>query len=241
MTFQSQESLQRQTSLHLFVGEGNLEKVNLLLDWQYADLNEPDADGNTALALAVIRNDVPLVRRLLQERAILADKPNRLLQTPLFHALASSSPAGIEIAKILLARDDVKADQPDVHQNLPLHVLVSRTFPVDTDVLYQLAAKHGVAIDSPNAQGDTPLHCAARTGQLDAWVLFLRLGANPSLPNAAGETPSALVQLRRSATHPATPRPVLRVRRTLPLTQTPSLPALSPSRRISFVKGPAES
>jgi ankyrin repeat protein len=70
---------------------GDIEAVRRLLQTRGPD-EERDADGRTALALAVLRSDVRLVRLLLDKGANRL-APDRLGQTPLGHAQAGGDAA----------------------------------------------------------------------------------------------------------------------------------------------------
>jgi uncharacterized protein len=137
-----------------------------------ADPNQPDANGQTPLTLALRDGAFEAAAALIAHPAVQPDAANASNETPLMMA---SLRGQLALARQLLARGAAinRAGWT------PLHYAASGPgVPVVAWLLEQ-----GAAIDAPSPNRSTPLMMAARYGVIDSALLLLARGADPKLRN----------------------------------------------------------
>jgi hypothetical protein len=82
----------------------------------------------------------------------------------------------------------ISVDNRDANGNTRLHLAAMRG---ELELLQEFAAEvqdHKALLDSKNNSGDTPMLCACRSASDQFVIALLKLGADPSIVNAVGET-----------------------------------------------------
>jgi ankyrin repeat protein len=148
----------------------------LALVKQGAAVNDPEADGTTALHWAVQRSDAKLVTALLDAGAN-PNAANRYGMTPQHLAAINGDAATLRL--LLKAGADANAAMPEGETVL---LSAARTGSVEAiDALLE----HGAQIDSrENWYGETPLIWAAAENHADAVRKLLARGADPNIRSA---------------------------------------------------------
>jgi uncharacterized protein len=148
----------------------------LALIEQHADVNEPEADGTTALAWAARMNDVDLADRLLRAGAKV-DATNRYGVTPLYLACVNGSAPMIE--RLLKAGADPNSVWTE--GEMPL-MTVARTGNVDAA---KVLLAHGVQINVREpVHGQTPLMWAAGESHANMMRELIAHGADVNARSA---------------------------------------------------------
>jgi ankyrin repeat protein len=189
------------------------------------EVDRGDAKGRTALMLAAARGEHELLARLL-ELGARVDQRNHAGGTALMYAaqygqlaaaktlLDANAAVDIVAAKgwsalmiavlkgrapvieLLLARG-ADPNRVDMHGWTPLmRALDARRESIARTLIANPAVRPGIAAGS----GDTALHVAASVGLYEAARALLERGADPSVRNAAGQTPAMLAEAQG---HPA--------------------------------------
>jgi ankyrin repeat protein len=191
-----------------------------------ADPNAAGA-GYTALHMAILRKDVPLVKALLAHGAnprqpLLKGTPARRNATDLMLGgpLIGTQPAYIaarfdepEIMRLIVrAGGDITAVAPDGSTAIMAAIAgawlgegmgIPRG-PVETEhralAAITAAVDLGVDVNAVNAAGDTALHLAVSRNYESIVRFLVGKGANQAIPNKRGQTPLALAEaLKREA------------------------------------------
>jgi uncharacterized protein len=182
----------------------DLSAVRLLVE-QKADVNEPQADGATALHWAVEADDLEMVDVLIRAGANVK-AANRFGATPL--ALACINGSARMIEKLVTARADPKAPLSELGET-PL-MMASRTGNVDA--VRVLLDRGAVVNAKENSRGDTALIWAAGESHPGVVKLLIEHGAdvnarsNPEVPAAGGRGGGGGAGRQNAAATPAGPR-----------------------------------
>ena len=169
-----------ESSLVDAVKAGDREAIETLLH-DRADVNEPEADGTTALHWAVYRDDAVLVDRLIEEGAD-ATAANRYGVQPV--ALAAVNGNAAILSTLLAAGADVNVTSAEGETVL---MTASRTGDLDTvKVLVDAGAEVNLA---EQWRGQTALMWAAAEGHADVVELLIARGALVSAASKAAFTP----------------------------------------------------
>jgi ankyrin repeat protein len=146
-----------------------------------ADVNQPQADGATALHWAAHHNDVALARQLLAAGAA-PNATNDYGVTPMFLAAVNGS---ADILDALLTRGgDVNAARPSGETVLMTAVRSSNTAAV-ARLLKGGATPNAVQI----SKGQAALHWAVTDGHAEIARSLIEAGANVTLRSAGGYSP----------------------------------------------------
>ena len=152
-----------------------------------ANLEEADPNGRTPLRLAVMGNDLPLVKALIDAKASL-DTQDFTGETPLMSAVRHGN---VKLVTLLLEKgaDSNLATKGKLDKGgdtTPLHVAARYG---KTDVA-KLLIDRDAKVDKPNRAGVTPLMVAAWQGHEDTAIALMEQGAEvKTAVDAAGQTP----------------------------------------------------
>jgi hypothetical protein len=166
-------------NLYRAVHTGDVDQIKRHLFWG-TDVNQPGADGNYPLHVAVSQGKVAIAKELLRHGAS-TNSPNALGQTPLHVALANGK---VPAAELLLSRgadDDLQA----------LFFQLVDSGDVDRDTL-DLLIREGVDIDKPADDGIPALHTAVISGNVKLAKRLISAGADVNAAAANGATPMSL-------------------------------------------------
>jgi len=151
------------------VCQGNIGRVDSLINESQATINQQDQYGNTPLHFAVYCKKVEVLKRLLERKASVEAMDNHG-RTPLFYASMRNDLAGL--------------DQLLAHQANPNVVDVYGDAPIHQAVLYghlDIARKlieSGAIVNMLNKRGSTPLRIAVREENEELVQMLLTLGAD---------------------------------------------------------------
>jgi len=165
------------TPLIIACFEGHFEICSLLLE--NSDINAQLTDGNTALHLAVEKNNLEMVNFILGVKNILVDKQNGRC-APIHLACLKNK---IEIVGMLIrAGADVNVLQ-ETYGNTPLQIAIYNSF----NSLIEFLLDNGA---DPNFfDGEqTPLYMATLYKNTKVVSLLIKRGANVNLRNSDGTT-----------------------------------------------------
>ena len=184
------KSCNTETPLMVAVGTHDEEIIKLLLE-NGADPNLYDnRDEMNALALAIILNEVPVIKLLLSYGAKINNACCRSM-TPLQLSVNKSS----EVAKLLLQNG------ANIHQVLQSNsdaINLSKPpliYAIDTNNLYlaSILLEHGEDINQCYGEcSNSPIHLATMKGSEDMVKLLIQFGANLNKRNGRGDTPLGL-------------------------------------------------
>nr|DBA16076.1 TPA: hypothetical protein GDO54_003508 [Pyxicephalus adspersus] len=135
---------------------------------------QADEDGDTALHIAVVHENISAVQRviaLLNHGRINLDILNNLRQTPLHLAVITKQP---ELVGLLLEHGSLPYIQ-DRNGQTCIHLACEYESIDCLEVLLKAGAKD---LEATNYQGMTALHIAVSTGRRDLTFCLLRHGAN---------------------------------------------------------------
>ncbi len=160
----------------MYAARQNAKEAAAELADMKADLNAVDADGTTALHLAVINVHYDLAALLLQKGA----DPNiqdATGMTPLYAAVDMRSPAG------MMTRPNPKiADREELDALGIVRVLLEHTADPNMALKGPIIGRHNNLLgDTSLGQGATPLARAAKANDLPVMRLLLDHGADPTL------------------------------------------------------------
>ncbi len=163
---------QRLTALHLCVKGDRLPPARLLVDKCGAQLaDDTDREGNSALALAVLRAHVPMVQLLLESGAGF-DKVNKASLSPLHLAAQQPHPENSrDMARLLLNRG-ASPSVWDAQGRCPLHYAAERNLG-DLIHTFALHCKVPGHLELRTEEGLTALMLAVRGGCAAATAALL--------------------------------------------------------------------
>ena len=149
------------------VSRENLEDVKWLIQYVGSSVNEPSNDGTTPLGTAILRENLDIVRLLIERGA----DPNTtypfenedgtvVLMSPLIEALELENS---DIASFLIVQASANLNLKNDEGASPLHVAVSNSLE---DIVHKLL-QCNVSINEKDNNGATPLMIAAEEGDND--------------------------------------------------------------------------
>jgi ankyrin repeat protein len=189
------------TALRVATENGHTEVVTLLLCTSDADVNTQNNDRWTPLHVACWEGTLEMVELLANSGADL-NILNGEGRTPLHLA---SCYHRVEIAKVLLEKNEVNVNAGDTNGCTSLHLASEGTFyrtEKETNMIVLLLEK-GANANAQSKDGCTPLHVATQNEQDDFEVARILLnygGANQLIRNRQGDIPMHLA-CRRTAHH----------------------------------------
>ena len=168
-------------------GYGGDEVTNYLIE-KGADLNAVNSEGNTALMLAIGRNNGKAVTQLLAHGASI-DSLNKDRQSALH--LAAAGVRSKFVAALLTAKPSagtgVDVNGLDAKGRTPLMLAADNEGFVPDEVM-QILLSNGAKIDAQDPEGNTALLISTRVGSLAGVEFLLGKGARVDLRNKQGET-----------------------------------------------------
>ena len=188
--YMANKSCNTETPLMVAVGSHDEEIIKLLLE-NGADPNLFDNRGEmNALALAIILNEVSVIKLLLSYGAKINNSCCRSM-TPLQLSVNKSS----EVAKLLLQNGAsihqvLQANSDSVNLSKPPLI-----YAIDTNNLYlaSILLEHGEDINQCHGEcSNSPIHLATIKGSEDMVKLLIQFGANLNKRNGRGNTPLGL-------------------------------------------------
>ncbi len=176
------------TKLHEATEEGNIAKVDSLLQKYSSLVNTPDQAGNTPLHIAAKEGYLEICSLLIKNEAdVNAKEADHLFgRTPLHKAARYGHPETCEL--LLAAGADINAAAKD--GSTPLH---KAAFWANAAIC-SLLLEHDADPNAQNIAGQTPLHMPAMKywqviEDFDVIQLLLRHGANPQARDKDNQTP----------------------------------------------------
>ena len=160
---------------------GHTEVCQLLLERGKADIEELDADGNTALKLAAATGAASTVALLLSKGAKV-DTRDKNGFTPLLFAAQKGH---TEVCELLLANGSDLEERMSDSLDSALHLAAGYSH----QSLLQLLLSYKANVNSRNKIESTPLTAASQEGHLASVVTLLQAGADPLLPQVDGGLP----------------------------------------------------
>jgi ankyrin repeat protein len=161
--------------------QGDLGQVDLLLK-SGTNVNETDAQGNTALMAAALGMQEAVVRRLLEAGAGV-DDVNREGLSALDMAVSTGN---TEVTRMLLERSP-QLDRINAVGYTPLYIAVQTDYPDLVRALLAAGADPNIAVSDPHPlSGLTPLMCAVLHKNHGIAGLLLQAGADVNHVTANG-------------------------------------------------------
>jgi hypothetical protein len=153
------------------------------------DINTRNGNGETALRIAAVNNDVPATRFLLDKGADpnMADNTGR---TPLSRAAGEGFNV---LLKLLLAAPGIDVDAQKIDGDTALRLAVVGNQLESTRLLLEAGANPNIQ----NSEGNTPLIRAVAQGYTEITKIMLEHGANPHIRNNALWTAADFAKERR--------------------------------------------
>lgn len=168
---------------------------------QYAgfDFNTTNAMEETALIIAVKKNNIEMVRLLLKlgRGYVNLNYQDSKGNTALHYALDSGDPKkGLDILKLLLERN-TDVNIANRLGGTPLHFVATKE---DDKMMQALCDVEGINLNKQNNRdygGNTPLHILADRGEEKKYNFLVSKGARTNIVNAAGQTPEQLLHAKK--------------------------------------------
>jgi ankyrin repeat protein len=205
-----------QSALHFAVQKDDLESVRALLD-AGVDVNDPAADGSTALLLSLYKwgnasgrgeiveegrqsGDPPFqpnvqIARLLLDRGARVDVANAEGYSPLHGAVAALVPQGRLARDVRFSDPAFVAAKPAVDPVQGM-ALVERLLALKSDVnavtRYPIPGPVGAVRIDRTPPGSSPLHIAALSGNASLVDALLVRGGDPNLVRQDGHSPLSI-------------------------------------------------
>ena len=153
--------------------------------------NDPDGDGNTPLHTACMREDLSMLKFILDTKIHFADKVNKFGDTALHIACKTENLELIEPLLTLGGNDcnvSINIDAKNSNGDTPLHVACrNRNFKVG-----RLLISKPCDVNVRDACGNTPLHLACNYCALRLSGLLIERTSDINLQNSEGDTPLLL-------------------------------------------------
>ncbi len=184
--FERDDNQFRELPIHFAAATGNIEIARLLLE-AGADIDAGDSDNSTALGIAAMRRQGPMVAFLIEQGADV-NRRDRKADCPLSFAVYGQDEAIIQ--QLLDAGADLYFRNPN--GETLLHISCARGVRGFVEHLLE----KGVEIDARSANGGTPLGYAAMQGHAEIVRLMLDRGADQNAGNPGDLTPLFFTTMR---------------------------------------------
>lgn len=170
--------IHREKLLHDLILENDTSMTQFFIE-HGADIYDLNANGDSALLLAVKKNNLDLVKLLIAKGARVNEKS--MYSSPLLEACA----AGNDEAAALLLEAGAKPDTADWRRVAAIHKAAQSG---RVELIRRLLAK-GVDKNQRDIGRMTPLHYAARSGNPEAVRTLIKAGALVKAEASDGKTP----------------------------------------------------
>ena len=187
------------STLHSEVGEGEyplhyaarlgyMEMVQILLKFQ-TNINQQTKNGHTALSMAIMKNNYPIVEELLNfgadvQGAIPMPNGNRMP-----YLIQACVDKHLKLVKLLLKHGvDVNAAYTSSNLTALHYLTVPIEHPDQIAILLELL-KHGADVNKASNDFWSPLHSAAETGNSEVMKHLLNHNANIHATDVDNDTP----------------------------------------------------
>jgi ankyrin repeat protein/L-ascorbate metabolism protein UlaG (beta-lactamase superfamily) len=184
--FERDDNQFRELPIHFAATTGDIEIARLLLE-AGADIDAGDSDNSTALGIAAMRRQGPMVAFLIEQGADV-NRRDRKADCPLSFAVYGRDEAIIQ--QLLDAGADLYFRNPN--GETLLHISCVRGVRGFVEHLLE----NGAEIDARSANGGTPLGYAAMQGHAEIVRLLLDRGADPNTGNPGDMTPLFFATMR---------------------------------------------
>jgi ankyrin repeat protein len=193
--FGSLEAVAPTPALHLAAKLGSRDIVKLLLRNTSLDVSQLDFMGLSALHLAILHSQLPVIETLLACPSVDVNSATKSrLKTPLHLAVKTRS---AEMVSMLLAQPGLKPNETDSSIRTPLMMTTEPKF-YSSQIVRALLSDPKVDVNFTNAQGDTALHHAVSHANLEVTHdLLQHPEIKTNIKNGAGLTPKKFVEKGR--------------------------------------------
>jgi len=177
------------TLLHLAVIAGNKECIQYLLKsfassrflsktCQNIDINDNDAEGFSALHIAINNKRLDLVKILFEDSSMNINIRDNFGNTPLHLACKDEC---IGIVQYLLSRPKIDINSMNNSSNTPLHIAIEYKH---FEIAKYLVQHKDIELNYQNSNGNTPLHLAVKCNNLEiVKILIVEKRCNVNLQN----------------------------------------------------------
>ncbi|XP_016384858.1 ankyrin repeat and SOCS box protein 2-like isoform X1 [Sinocyclocheilus rhinocerous] len=165
--------------LHEAAYYGQDQCIKIILRAQPGMINQRTLKEQTALMIAVTREHLACVERLLEKGAD-PDIANKERETPLYKACEKENPAMVA----MLLNYGASVNMSCIQGWTALHESVCR----NNVEICEMLIKAGAKVSMPNMYGITPIFVAAQSGKVDALRMLLKNGADLNSQAADGAT-----------------------------------------------------
>jgi ankyrin repeat protein len=170
-----------QIDIFTLARQGNIERIQALIESGQASVTDTNDDGISPLHLAAITGGVPLCAYLIEKGAEVNALGGSLPATPLQWAARKGL---VEIMDLLIQH----GANPCLVDPRDFSCLHSVTHSSDCWALLYILCQPDVAVDEGDNMGLTPLHWAAQQGDDASMMILLKFGANPNVVDRNGLT-----------------------------------------------------
>ena len=170
-----------QVNIFTYARQGNIERVQALIESGQASVTDKNDDGISPLHLAAITGGVPLCAYLIEKGAEVNALGGSLPATPLQWAARK----GLVVIMDLLIQHGAN---PRLVNSKDFSCLHSVTHSSDCWALLYMLCQPDIAVDERDNMGLTPLHWAAQQGDDASMTILLKFGANPNAVDRNGLT-----------------------------------------------------
>ena len=181
-------TLEDYTDLHKAAHTGNLKMLCKILREGKIDINEKTKTGKTALYVAILREQLPFVEKLLE---LGADPKIKVEGNTMLHT-ASSSPNVELLERIIQVLPNSINEKREEDGYTALH----NAAIIGNPSCVQLLLDNGADPNIQDNNGRTPLHDAIQQELGDVIRLLLDRGADPNIVDKEGKTPKNLIETK---------------------------------------------
>ena len=157
-------------------GGGAGQDVAVLLQWKETDVNARGSGNTTALHEATKKEDIAILKQLLNHEAIIIDLADRVGKIPLHYAAAMGSK---KVVKLLLKKNRTLTGEESMdvgatdkkYYHTPLHYAALQN---SEEVVGLLIQETGLNINPRSKYGNTPLMDSALRGYVKVFRMLLK-------------------------------------------------------------------